>query len=59
MFGNSDNQIKNRIIDGDFITERYVTVSINGQVHSRKVKQDHKGVYIEVDGIEYTKEDFI
>lgn len=58
MFGNSDNQKRNRIIDGDFVIDRYVTVSINGQVHSRKVRQDHNGAYIEIDGTTYKIEDF-
>lgn len=53
-----NNGIRNRIIDGEFAVDRYVTVMIDGQVHSRKVKEDNKGAYIEYDGKAYTEEDF-
>jgi len=59
MFGNNDNQEKNRIIDGDFTVDRYVTVSIDGQVHSRKVKQNNNGAFIEVDNKIYKANDFV
>lgn len=57
MFNNGSRE-KNRIIDGEFAVDRYVTVMINGQVHSRKVRQDSKGAYIEFEGQGYTIEDF-
>lgn len=58
MFGNSDSYEKNRIIDGEFTIDRYVTVLIDGQVHSRKVKQNKDGEYIEIDNKIYMMKDF-
>jgi len=58
MFGKDEIINKNRIIDGEFVVDRYITVSIDGQVHSRKVKEDSKGIYIEFEGKAYTIEDF-
>lgn len=58
MFNNNEAKDKNRIIDGDFTVDRYITVMIDGQVHARKVKEDNKGAYIEFDGKAYTIEDF-
>lgn len=59
MFNNNETKDKNRIIDGEFVVDRYITVSIDGQIHSRKVKEDKQGAYIEFDGKAYTEEDFI
>lgn len=59
MFGNNEVSTPNRIIDGEFVVDRYVTVSIDGQIHSRKVKEDREGAYIEFEGKAYTESDFI
>lgn len=58
MFNYNEEKEKNRIIDGEFVVDRYITVSIDGQIHSRKVKEDSKGAYIEFEGKAYTIEDF-
>lgn len=58
MFGNNEVQDKNKIIDGDFTPDRYITVLIDGQVHSRKVKQDKEVAYITINEKMYTAEDF-
>ena len=59
MFKNNEMQGRNRIIDGEFISDRYITVQVGGQVHSRKVKKENDLAYIVINDKTYTAEDFI